>query len=111
MSARIKYHLDEHIDPDIAKALLRHGIDVTTTLDAGLRGGTDRQHWQYARQSGRVIVTHDPDFLRLAKQNVQHCGIVFCPMGSMSIGTIVRRLILFWELLDPKEVAGRVEYL
>jgi len=41
MSARIKYHLDEHIDPDIAKALLRHGIDVTTTLDAGLRGGTE----------------------------------------------------------------------
>ena len=28
MAERIKFHLDEHVDPDIARALRRHGIDV-----------------------------------------------------------------------------------
>jgi len=27
---RIKFHLDEHMDPDIARALGRRSIDVTT---------------------------------------------------------------------------------
>ena len=37
MADRIRFHLDEHVDPAIATALRRAGIDVTTTNDAGLR--------------------------------------------------------------------------
>lgn len=36
MPQAIRFHLDEHVDPAIADGLRRHGIDVTTTLDAGL---------------------------------------------------------------------------
>jgi hypothetical protein len=34
---RIRFHLDEHVDPAIAIALRRAGIDVTTTFQAGIR--------------------------------------------------------------------------
>jgi hypothetical protein len=37
MADRIRFHLDEHVDPAIATALRRAGIDVTTTNEAGLR--------------------------------------------------------------------------
>ena len=37
MADRIRFHLDEHVDPAIATALRRAGIDVTTTVEAGLR--------------------------------------------------------------------------
>jgi hypothetical protein len=37
VSEQIRFHLDEHIDPNIARGLRRYGIDVTTTVDAGLR--------------------------------------------------------------------------
>jgi hypothetical protein len=37
MTDRLRFHLDEHIDPDVARALRRYGIDVTTTVEAGLR--------------------------------------------------------------------------
>jgi hypothetical protein len=37
MADRIRFHLDEHVDPAIAAALHRAGIDVTTTVEAGLR--------------------------------------------------------------------------
>lgn len=33
------FHLDEHVDPDIARALRRHGIDVTTTVETGHKDG------------------------------------------------------------------------
>jgi hypothetical protein len=53
---RIKFHIDEHVDPDIARALRRYGIDVTTTVDAGLRTRDDPVHLDFIRREGRVRV-------------------------------------------------------
>jgi hypothetical protein len=36
MADQIRFHLDEHVDPDIARALRQHGIDVTTTSEMNL---------------------------------------------------------------------------
>ena len=41
MADKIRFHLDEHIDPAVARALRRHGADVTTTVEAGLRTKSD----------------------------------------------------------------------
>ena len=41
MAERIRFHLDENVDPDIARSLLRYGIDVSTTVDVGLRTQDD----------------------------------------------------------------------
>jgi hypothetical protein len=72
------HRLDEHVDPDIAKALPRYGIDVTTTVDAGLRTEDDPVHLDFIRRKGRVVVTHDADFLRYASRNSDHPGIAHC---------------------------------
>ena len=111
MADCIKFHLDEHVDPDIAKALRRHGIDVTTTVEAGLRTLDDPDHLDFIRREGRVVVTHDADFLRYASQSGDHPGIAYCQMGARSVGEIIRSLILTYEVLTPEEMAGRVEYL
>jgi len=108
---RIKFHLDEHVDPDIAKALRRHGIDVTTTVEAGLRTDDDSVHLDFIRREERVVVTHDADFLRYASESSDHPGIAYCRMGARSIGEIIRSLILICEVLTPEEMAGHVEYL
>jgi len=116
---RIKFHpstgsghrLDEHVDPDVARALRRYGIDVTTTVDAGLRTGNDAAHLDFSRREGRVVVTHDADFLRYASQSSDHPGIAYCQMGARSIGEIIRILILIYEVLTADETAGHVEYL
>lgn len=71
---RIRFHLDENVDPVIATALRRYGIDVTTTVEAGLRSVDDNGQLAYARREGRVIVTHDEDFLRLAVGDMAHAG-------------------------------------
>ena len=73
----IRYRLDEHIDPAVAAGLRHCGVDVATTLEAGLASATDEEQVAYALAEGRAIVTRDPDFLVLNSRGASHSGIVF----------------------------------
>ncbi len=110
MADRIRFHLDEHVDPAIATALRRAGIDVTTTNEAGLRTKDDEAHLQFGRAEDRVIVTRDQDFLRLGSGTLDHAGIVFF-ISNQSIREIIEGLILIYEVMLPVEMAKRIEYL
>ncbi|MEM9557080.1 MAG: DUF5615 family PIN-like protein [Acidobacteriota bacterium] len=105
---RIRFHLDESVDPAVARALGRHDLDVSTTVEAGLRTATDEEHWAFIRSSGRVIVTHDADCLRLAAAGADHPGIAYCAQGRRTVGAIVRRLVMIAANLRPEELEGRV---
>jgi predicted nuclease of predicted toxin-antitoxin system len=111
VAERIRFHLDEHMDPDIAAALRRHGIDATTTAETGLRTASDDGQFDYAKAQRRVIVTDDADFFRLAAANAAHPGIVICRRQFLSIRDIIRGLILIYEVLTPEEMVGRVEFM
>jgi predicted nuclease of predicted toxin-antitoxin system len=65
MARTVRFHLDENCDPAIATGLRLHGVDVTTTPEAGLLSAEDEAHIAYAVSSGRVIFTQNQDFLRL----------------------------------------------
>jgi predicted nuclease of predicted toxin-antitoxin system len=84
---------------------------VITTAEAQLRTRDDSTQLQFAREQRRVIVTHDADFLRLANQGSEHCGIAYCRKGALSTGEIIRALILVHEVLGPDEMVGQVEFL
>lgn len=107
----IRFHLDENVSQAIAEGLRRRGIDVTTTPDVGLMAATDEAQVEFAQQQGRVIFTQDADFLRLHQAGVAHSGITYCVQGSRSVGEIIRGLVLIWELLEPEEMIGKVEFL
>jgi predicted nuclease of predicted toxin-antitoxin system len=110
MADRIRFHLDEHVDPAIATALHRAGVDVTTTIEAGLRAKNDQTHLEFARAGGRVIVTRDQDFLRFAASTKDHAGIVFYTAGH-SMREVIEGLILLYEVMTPHEMVGHVEYI
>src|SRR5688572_3893415 len=82
MPDRIRFHLDENVDPRIATALRRENADVTTTVEAGLRTRPDEEQLDFATRTGRVLVTHDEDLLSLASSS-PHRGIAYlcqeCP--------------------------------
>ena len=111
MAERVRFHLDEHVNPTVAHALRRHGADVTTTPEAGLRTRDDEDHLQFARATRRVIVTHDADFLRIASQTTDHWGVAYCHRSSRSVGGLIRSLIVIYEALTAEEMKGRVEFL
>ncbi len=107
----IRFHLDENVNPSIASALRRLGGDVTTTNDVQLRTHTDTVHWDYAQRELRVIVTHDDDFLRLARQHGRHAGIAYCHPKKRALGEIIHRLARLYNEQSPDQMIGRIVYL
>ncbi|MGE0132105.1 MAG: DUF5615 family PIN-like protein [Blastocatellales bacterium] len=103
--------MDENVNPVVAAALRRRGIDVTTTIEMGLRTASDDEQLEFIRSEGRVLVTHDTDFLRIASQTVDHPGIAFSHKDTVSTGQIIRSLALIYEIPGPDEMAGQVEFL
>ena len=43
--------------------------------------------------------------------NSNHYGIVYSCQGYKSIGEIIKGLILIWELLEPSDMLGKVEFI
>src|SRR5688572_1610854 len=103
----LRYHLDESVDHAVARGLALRGIDVTTSTEAGLRGATDDEQLAHSIQAGRVLVTHDKDFLRIAAINVRHAGIAYCPPSYRSIGHIILRLVQLSRTNGPADLEGR----
>jgi hypothetical protein len=111
MPAPIKFHLDEHIHPAIAIALHAQGIDVTSTVDARLDGAADTQQLASAETQGRVLVTHDHDFLRLHGLGVNHAGIAYCHQEKYTLRQHLHLLVLLYTCYSAEEMQRRVEYL
>jgi hypothetical protein len=111
MPKTIQFHLDEYVADAIAKGLRRQGIDVTTTLDARLRGASDQDHLAFGLAHGRVVVTNDDDYIQLHSQGITHHSIAFCAQGSRSIGQIIAGLLLIWEIMEPEDMRNHIEFL
>jgi predicted nuclease of predicted toxin-antitoxin system len=107
----IRFHLDENVDHAVAVGLRHRGIEVTTSTDGGLIGATDEQQLAFARGQGRVLLTHDTDFLVLHAGGAEHAGIAFCAKNTRSVGEIIRQLCLIHDLLTPEEMLHRIEFL
>lgn len=107
----LRFHLDENVDPAIAHGLRNRGIDVTTSGEIGLLSADDDVHLRVGQTEGRVIVTHDEDFLKLAAAGVSHAGIAYCHIEARTIGEIVRYLDLMADYLGPEDMQNRVEFI
>lgn len=106
----IRFHLDEHIDPDVAEGLRRRNIEVTTTPEAGLEHATDEVQLAFAHAEQRVFVTRDKGFLVLNAHGVPHSGIAFWHSKRRSIGRFILGLTNLWRTTTAEEMIGRVQF-
>jgi predicted nuclease of predicted toxin-antitoxin system len=111
MTEKIRFHLDENVDPAIADGLRRRGLDVTMPNDVGLVGASDQEQMAFAGREQRAIFTHDDGFLAIAHAGVEHWGIIYCHVQSRSIGHILAGLLLIHDCLDRDEMRGHIEFL
>ena len=95
----MKFYFDEDSGEHRLIAALRgHGIDVVTSLDAGMNARDDESHLILAAQEGRVLVSANArDFAMLHRKWVEkgrsHCGVLIIPQQRYSSGEIVRRIL------------------
>lgn len=111
MAEKIRFHLDENVSNAVSEGLRRRGIDVTTTPEESLISVSDLVQLEFALSQKRIIFTQDTDFLRMHQSGISHCGIVYCSQGAKSMGEVIKGLILIWELLEPNDMFGKVEFL
>ncbi len=76
---------DENINPDVVAGLIVLGCDIVTVGGLGLAGAPDSAILKRAADETRIVITHDPDFGRLAVQGeALSTGIVFVRPGHIS---------------------------
>ena len=83
---------------------------MTTAHDVELLGTTDENHLAFAFREGRVLFTHDADFLKLHAAGAPHAGIVHVRQHT-PVGYSIRGLVLIHQVLTAEEISGRVEFL
>ena len=108
--SKIRYYTDEHVAKAVIRGLRQRGVDVLTVPEANKRGVDDEAHLAFAFAENRVIFTQDDDFLHLASSDKAHAGIVYAPQHT-PIGTIIKGLMLIYQVLDAEEMIGNIEYL
>jgi hypothetical protein len=91
--------------------LRQRGIDVTTTVESGLRTMDDDAQLAYLRRERCVFVTNDVGFLVRSAEGQRHFGIVYYAPNSRSIGEVITFLTLVYEILTPEEVINQAMYL
>jgi uncharacterized protein with PIN domain len=109
--SELRFYLDENVPTEIGRQLRLSGIDTVSARDLGQLGGSDPDHLQRATSMGRVLCTHDQDFLRLAAEDVEHAGIAFAPQNRASIGGWVRNLRALHAMYDSGQVKNQVFFL
>ena len=95
----------------IAEQLTRRGIDVVTARDLNQLGAEDINHLERATEAGRVLCTHDADFVDLATTGTLHAGIIFGQQDKHSIGVWVAFLARVHSEYSAEEMLNSVEYV
>ena len=108
--ARPSFLSDEHIPKAVAVGLRARGIDAATPAEAGQLGASDAALMAFAQAQGRVLITADPDHLRLHAAGVRHAGLLFVPPDA-GIALLIGGAMLIAEVLTAEEMASRVEFL
>ena len=106
----IRFLLDEHVPHAISHGLRLRGVAALTLVDVDLLGADDAEIIAYAQEEQLVIFTQDDDFLSYAASDLNHAGIVYSKQQRQSVGQLIQLLKLVSDCLDPKDMAGRVEY-
>lgn len=102
--------LDANVSPALAEALRRRGHDAVHVNDLGLRAAPDAIIFQRAVESGRAVVTHDDDYLRLLRGGARAPSVIHLRQRDLQRDPLVGRLaqaVALGEVL--RELGDRLE--
>lgn len=111
MADPIRYFLDQNVHGGTGPGLRARGVDAVSAQDLDRCGLPDPDQLAFATAAGRVLVTHDTDFLVLHAAGVPHAGIAWMPAPRASVGPLIAALAVLHAVYEAHEMVDRVEYL
>lgn len=105
---------DENFKDQIVSGLRRRlpTLDLSTARQHGLLGATDPEILEWAAHEHLVVLTHDVRtmgryaFARIEAGELMP-GVIEIP-SLMPIGQAIEELVLFVQVVEPREIRGRV---
>lgn len=108
-------YMDEHVHSEISNQLQSLGVDVLTIQADQRRGSHDLDVLDRATELGRVLLTHDEDFLREAsirqKSGVEFSGAIYGHPLCVTIGQCVADLEVLCKAGDTADFLNQVYFL
>jgi predicted nuclease of predicted toxin-antitoxin system len=105
-----RFLVDQNITNDLAGALIADGAYATHTALIGLDNAYDLGVFNYAREHGLAIITHDHDFAQDRQRfGPPHFGIVLVELPQRwSVEDMVRRIVSALHPLRSESIADRL---
>lgn len=106
-------YTDEDVANLVATLLRSRGLDVLTTIEAGMSGYSDDEQLAYAASENRCILTHNRvDYerlhLRYLQAEQQHSGIIVTPQNNAY--EVAKRVSVILNALTSDEVCNQLLY-
>jgi hypothetical protein len=108
-------YFDQHVPGPITAGLRRQKIDVLTAEEDGRKTREDESLFERATALGRVMVTNDDDFLRIAAawmaEGRHFAGLAFIKSQQIPFGKVIDDLLLLASVYSAEEMTDRIEHL
>ena len=107
--------MDHNVPRAITVGLRLRGIDVITAYEDGADDMDDSSLLDRATELGRVLFTHDDDFLAEAtkrqQEDVPFGGVIYAHQMGTTIGVCISNLELISNIGEPEDLLNRVQFL
>ncbi len=111
MADAIRFFLDENVHGEAVAGLRACGIDAISAREVGRLRLPNPEQLAFATAEGRVLVTHDQDYLALHATGTSHADIAGCHPTSYSLGQLIGAPVLVCGAMTADEMIDHVEYL
>lgn len=108
-------YADENVVGPLVSALRQRGLDVVTAIERSLGSADDELILAEALHLGRLLLTNDQDFLRLASQahvrGEEFAPILFWPQQQRPLAQLITRIVQVAMESDYAALCSRVFFL
>lgn len=111
----IGIYADVHIPKPIVIGLRLRGVDVLTSQEDGMDEAEDSQILDRSTELGRIVFTHDDDFLKEASRRLQEGkefgGVVFAHQLNAPISRCIDDLELIAKSFEGSDLLNKIEFI
>lgn len=106
----VRFLADEHVKRAFTTALRANGYDVATVNEDFDPGRSDAEHVERARESDRVIISNDSDFVVLHRE-YNHGGIVLYNDQTVAVPEFVQAIKRTERFVPESDLRGSLFWL
>lgn len=111
----VPYYFDHHVPGPLAHGLRIRGVSVLTAEEDGNKALEDDLLLERATTLGRILVSNDKDFRRIAAQwramGKSFAGVVAITDQHAAYGALIEHLLMIAVVYSPEEMTNRIEYI